>query len=79
MCKSCEIIQKEKKELEDTQARIRHQSNEEKLKSSKSNAWGSLVGTIVFAIWAIIDWSNGDTIGWGIICIIIFFLSKLLT
>ena len=27
-----EIIQKEKKELEDTQARIRHQSNEEKLK-----------------------------------------------
>ena len=29
------------------------------------------MGTIVFAIWAIIDWSNGDTIGWGIICSII--------
>lgn len=62
---------REQEEQKILQEKAQLKANEEKLKSSKSNAWGSLVATIAFAIWAIIDWTNGETIGWGIICSII--------
>ena len=42
-----------------------HPENERR--SNRMSAVGSLICCIVFAIWTIVDWTNGGSIGWGII------------